>query len=182
VARAAVAGFGLGKVLFVPTANQPLKPGGAVASYADRLAMVGLLCAGGGAFEASGLEAPSADGAPNYTVDTLRRLRAALEPEDEVFVLVGADAFLELRRWREPDALLEVAEWVVVSRPGFALARLEELGLSEAQRGRVHLLEGVADTTSATAVRAALAAGDDCGDWLAAGVTEYIHARHLYGT
>jgi nicotinate-nucleotide adenylyltransferase len=185
VARAAVAAFGLDKVLLVPTGSQPLKPGGATASYEDRLAMVAVMCAAVGAgvvLEASGLEAPAADGAPNYTVDTLRRLRDGLGAGDVVFVIVGADAFLDLRRWRSPEQLLELAEWIVVSRPGFALARLDELGLTPEQRGRVHLLESLAETTSATAVRAALRDGDGCGDLLVPSVAEYIHSHHLYGT
>ncbi len=183
VARAAVEAFGLERVLFVPTASQPLKPDGAVASYADRLAMVSLMCEdAGGGFEASGLEAPAADGAPRYTVETLRGLREALGPEDSVYVVVGADAFLDLPRWREPEELLELAEWIVVSRPGFALARLEELGLSVGQRKRVHLLESVADETSSTAVRAALREGGACEGSLLPSVAAYIRAHHLYGT
>jgi nicotinate-nucleotide adenylyltransferase len=185
VARAAAAAYGLETVLLVPTASQPLKPGGAEASYADRMAMVSVLCAeadGAVALEASGLEAPTADGGPNYTVNTLRRMRGGLGPEDSVCVLVGADAFLDLRRWRDPDALLELAEWIVVSRPGFGLSRLQELALTPEQRRRVHLLEGVAEAASATAVRAALRDGVEAEDFLTVGVADYIHAHHLYGT
>src|SRR5580700_10939646 len=100
VARAAARAFALDKVLLAPTAQQPLKPQGAEAAFADRLAMVRLLCAGEHGLQASELEAPDSSGAsppssgaaapnaaqPNYTIDTLRRLRAQLRPSDEIFV------------------------------------------------------------------------------------------------
>lgn len=184
VAEAATAKFALDTVLFVPAAQQPLKPGGARAPYADRLAMVSLLCeaGGGGRFAASELEAPRADGSPNYAVDTLERLCGELSPADTIFVLVGADAFCDLRRWREPERLLELAEWIVVSRPGVSLAEVEALGLSAEQRQRVHVLGGLADTRSSTAARATLKAGEGCGDSLTPAVAAYIRAHHLYGT
>jgi nicotinate (nicotinamide) nucleotide adenylyltransferase len=112
IARAAAEAFSLDRVLFVPTAHQPLKPAGPVASFDARLAMVELLCADDADFEASPIEAPNADGTPNFTVDTLTQLRASLGEGDEIFVLVGADAFLDLRRWREPERLLQLAEWI----------------------------------------------------------------------
>ncbi len=73
VARAAADAFALDRVLFVPTAHQPLKPTGATASYADRLAMVSLLCADDPRLAASDLEAPLPDHAPNYSAPRSRQ-------------------------------------------------------------------------------------------------------------
>src|SRR6202012_2479261 len=100
--------------------------------------------------EASAIDAPEPGGEPNYTIDTLNRLRDELHAGDEIFALVGADAFLDLRRWRDPDSLLRAAEWIVVSRPGLEASRLDELGLTPSQRKRVHWLDGVADPAAAT--------------------------------
>jgi nicotinate-nucleotide adenylyltransferase len=181
VAQAAAEGFRLDRVLLAPTARQPLKPDGPVASFDDRLEMVRLLGEGVRGFEASAVDAPEADERPNYTVDTLRRLRAGLSEADTIFVIVGVDAFLDLRRWRAPEELLAAAEWIVVTRPGFAPERLTELELSPEQRVRVHLLEGVAEEVSATQIREALREGLDCGPLLPAAVLGYIRQRHLYG-
>lgn len=184
VAQAAAAAFQLDRVLLVPTSHQPLKPNGPVASYADRLAMLQLLCAqspSDAGLVASDLEAPLPDGGPHYTIDTLRRLRATLAPEDALFVLVGADAFLQLPLWRAPEDLLAIAEWIIVSRPGFDLQRLEAMPLYAAHRGRVHLLPTLDDPTSATAVRAALAAGlDPTGAGVPSAIAAYIREHHLY--
>jgi nicotinate-nucleotide adenylyltransferase len=182
VAVAAARAFGLQRVLFAPTGLQPLKPAAAAATFADRLAMTGLLCSQQPAlFEAVALDAPLADGTPNYTVDTLALLHRQ-SPADEIFVLAGADAFLDLRRWREPDRLIELAEWIVVSRPGFALQQLDALGLTPTQRLRVHPLAGVEEPASATRIREELLAGSDCAGLLPPPVLAYIRAHHLYGT
>ena len=117
LARAAAVVFALDRVLFVPTGRQPLKPGDGSASWPDRLAMCRLLERLDARFAVSAMDGPHPDGSPNYTVDTLRELRAA-HPTATVFSLIGADAFLQLRQWREPGALFALAEWIVVSRPG----------------------------------------------------------------
>ncbi len=192
VARAASGKFALDTVLFTPTARQPLKPQGTGASFADRLAMVGLLCAAErdqphvARFVPSTLDRPREDGQPNYTIDSLRRLRQDLETgastdeNIEIFVVIGADAFLDLRRWREPEALFEIAQWIVVSRPGFSLDDLGPLALTLRQRARVHLLEGVQETVSAGEVRERLEAGLDCSSLLTPEVLGYIHVHRLY--
>jgi nicotinate-nucleotide adenylyltransferase len=179
VARAAADAFALDRVLFVPTANQPLKPTGSSAPYADRLAMVSLLCASESTFEASDLEAPRPDHSPNYTVETLTQLRSTLAPEDEIFVLVGVDAFLDLRRWREPNRLLTLAQWIVFSRPG-VLFDLAPLQLTAAQRARIHQLDTLAEPASATRIRELLRSGEDCAGLLPPALLHYIRTHHLY--
>lgn len=181
VARAAAEAYGLERVLLAPTALQPLKRGGAEATFAQRMEMVELLCAGAEGMEASDVDGPQPDGAPNYTIDTLERLRRRLPPGAELFVVMGADSFLTVRQWRRPEDLLAAAEWIVVSRPGFDVRSLEGLGLSEAQRERVHLLGGVEEPVSATEVRARLHAHESCEGLVPAAVLGYIRAEHLYG-
>ncbi|RAZ94812.1 nicotinate-nucleotide adenylyltransferase, partial [Klebsiella oxytoca] len=44
----------------------------------------------------------------SYTADTLTRLRT-LYPEDELWLLMGADMFLTLHRWRQPETILSLA-------------------------------------------------------------------------
>jgi len=101
-------------------------------------------------------------------------------PDARLFNLVGADSFLDLPRWHEPERLLEVAEWIVVSRPGFPLADLSPLDLTPYQRGRVHLLQTVHEDVAATNLRERLEAGDRCADVLSPEVSAYIAAHHLY--
>ena len=193
VAAAAAAAFAPDRVLFAPVGFQPLKGDPAIAPYADRLAMTRLAVepqspptgkrqtADGNLFTVSTLDAPRLDGTPNYTVSTLDAL--ALEyPGATLFVLTGADSFLDLRRWRSPDRLLALAEWIVVSRPEFPLsdALLAPLALTPAQRARIHLLTTVHEDVSATELRRRLRAGDPCPGLLPPAVAAYILSHHLY--
>ncbi len=124
VARAARRALRLDKVLFAPVGAQPLKPAGSTAPFAHRVAMTELAIASDPAFELSLVDAPTAEGKPNYTLDTLRRLRAGLSPGTTLFCLMGADSFLSLRRWRGAAAIPFAAALVVASRPG---QRLDDL-------------------------------------------------------
>jgi len=118
VARAARDALRLDRVLFAPVGAQPLKPGGSTALFADRLAMTELAIAGEPGFEISRADAPTAGGGPNYTLETLRRLRAGLPAHGCLFCLMGADSFASLRRWRGAAEIPFAASLVVASRPG----------------------------------------------------------------
>jgi nicotinate-nucleotide adenylyltransferase len=179
IARAAADAFALDRVLFAPAGRQPLKAKGGSSAFPDRVAMVELACAADARFAVSLVDAPREDGRPNYTVDALAALREAM-PEPMLFNLVGADSFLTVPYWREPERLLELAEWIVVSRPGFSLDRLETMGLTAEQRLRVHVVEGVEEDVSATDLRARLEAGAGCTDVLPQAVAEYIESHRLY--
>jgi nicotinate-nucleotide adenylyltransferase len=196
IARAAADAFHLDQVLFAPTGRQPLKLKSNPSSFADRLAMVAAACADANRAEArdprltedrfavTDLDAPRPNGLPNYTVDTLAALRA-LYPNDRLFSLAGADSFLNLHHWREPQRLLELTDWIVVSRPGYPLTPLTEdllgpLHLTPSQRARVHLLTSVEEDVSATGLRERLRQGDPCTDLLSPSVATYIRQHALY--
>ncbi|WP_158792967.1 nicotinate-nucleotide adenylyltransferase [Granulicella sp. L60] len=179
IATAAANAFHLDTVLFTPAGRQPLKPDGAMAPFADRLAMVQLACASDARFTVSTLDAPHPDGTPNYTVDTLAALRQQM-PEARLFNLVGADSFLGMPRWHQSERLLELAEWIVVSRPGFSLDSLDDLHLTPSQLSRVRMLETIHEDVASTDLRQRLEAGDPCDDLLPAAISQYIHIHRLY--
>ena len=191
IAAAAADAFALDRVLFAPVGRQPLKAKHRASPFPERLAMAALACAADPRFELSTIDTPREDGAPNYTVDALATLRIAF-PHDRLFNLVGADSFLHMRQWREPDRLLELAEWIVVSRPGFSFNRREgpggpegsgsfdHMGLTPVQRARIHMLAGVEEDIAATNLRERLEAGADCISLLPQAVCEYIASHRLY--
>ena len=174
--------FALDRVLLAPAANQPLKHDGATASFVDRLRMVQQLCDGIRAIEASSIDGPQPDGRPNYTIDTLRRLRNELPHGTEIFVIVGADAFLGIRQWHDPEALLNEARWIVVSRPGFDLDHLKALDLTAEQLAHIETLTDFANPVSATEIRERLRDHETAAGLVPPKVLEYIRAHHLYGT
>jgi nicotinate-nucleotide adenylyltransferase len=181
IARVAANRFALDTILFAPAGRQPLKPESALSPFLDRLAMITRACADAAdpRFIPSDIDAPHPDGSPNYTVDTLTRL-AELHPDATLFSLIGADNFHLFARWRDPQRLLALAEWIVLSRPGFPLQQPEALALTQTQQARIHLLDEVHEDVSATALRARLHAGDSCTDLISPSVAAYIAEHHLY--
>ena len=122
VARQAADAFGLGRVLLLPSRTPPHRPVDPSASLFHRFAMVALAAAADDRLVASDLEMGRAG--PSYTADTLRALGATGLGAWQIFFLIGADAFAEIATWREYPAVLDLAHFVVCSRPGAAAAAL----------------------------------------------------------
>jgi nicotinate-nucleotide adenylyltransferase len=215
LARAARERFELGRVYFVPANIPPHKQRQPMASYFDRYAMVVLATMGEKAFVPSLLEAPSdmvvppaggqsrqhATPGANYSIDTVRRLKETLKPSDRLFFLIGIDAFEDIAKWRQPEALFRECEFIVASRPGYSLADVAN-ALPESLRpapvvtkpftkqpakgdlvlrgATVHLLEGVHQPVSATAIREAVGAKKALGRFVEPAVAEYIKKTGLY--
>lgn len=83
------------------------------------------------------------------TIDLLRGERFA----SPLFVL-GADEFASFRSWKEPEAILELAELAVGTRPGFPRAQLDEVAAALGRPERVRFFEIEPDPASSTAIRA----------------------------
>ena len=107
--------IGLERVLLIP-AGQPPHRGAPRTEAAHRLEMVRRAIAGNPRFAADAREVTSPR--PSYTVDTLTGLRAELNQEQPLWLLLGADAFLELPTWHEWRQLFELANIAVAARPG----------------------------------------------------------------
>ena len=105
----------LDRVLFVPAAHPPHKAGVTHAPYADRVRMAELACQGDPRFEVSRLEEGTAR---SYSIDTIEKLRARLAPGDQLYFLIGADAFAEIRTWHRWRDVARGVRFLVVSRPG----------------------------------------------------------------
>jgi nicotinate-nucleotide adenylyltransferase len=118
VARAARVALGLDTVLFAPVGTQPLKTHGATAGFEDRVAMTRLAIAGEPGFDLSLADAPRPSGEPNFTLETLKRLRAAVGPDCTLFCLMGADSFFNLKSWHRAAEIPFLAPFIVASRPG----------------------------------------------------------------
>ncbi|MBI3476502.1 MAG: nicotinate (nicotinamide) nucleotide adenylyltransferase [Acidobacteria bacterium] len=212
LAQAAAERFELRQVLFVPANVPPHKQKQPVTAFVHRYAMVALATADQKHFVPSMLEAPaelrapgptktSLPAPPNYTIDTVRRLKQTLKKADRLFLLIGIDAFRDIAKWYEARALLAECDFVVASRPGFSLRDVAE-SLPESVRPpaavtkpfqkqaasgdlvlpgvTLHLLEGVQQNVSATMIRAAAAQGKPLGRWLDPRVADYVRKTGLY--
>ena len=216
LAHAAREQFGLTRVLFVPANIPPHKQKQPLSAFAHRYAMVALATAQEKSFNPSLLEAPpetpaqaakatkgSSGEQVNYSIDTVRKLRLSAKKIDQIFFLIGIDAFRDIAKWREPEALFRECEFIVASRPGYSLADVAN-SLPEALRPAahitkpfekqpargdlvlkdvtIHVLDSVHHAVSATAIREAAAAGKPLGKFLDPLVADYIRKTGLYRT
>jgi nicotinate-nucleotide adenylyltransferase len=104
----------LERLLFVPSASPPHKANSGVAPARQRLAWVRDAIADNPRFAVDPLEIER--GGRSYSVETLQEIGSRLAPEYPVFV-IGCDAFSEMADWREPEALLALAHFAVMTRP-----------------------------------------------------------------
>lgn len=193
LARAALDRLGIAQVRWIP-AGQPPHRAAPATSPEHRLAMVRLAIAGEARFVLDDSEAKSS--APSYTVHTLERLRRRFGPDRPLVLLMGADAFRALHRWRRWEDIPRLAHIAVATRPGYPLAgldapladafgrcRLARADFAAAPAGGIHPFELVAGTVSATEVRGRIAAGAPEGELralLPAAVLDYICRHRLY--
>jgi nicotinate-nucleotide adenylyltransferase len=133
VAQAAVKKFKLDLIYFAPADIPPHKQKRELTDFRHRFAMLALATASDKRFVPSLIDAPT--GRPNYSVDTVRRLKAQLGKSDQLFFLIGMDAFKDIPTWRKPIELLSLCDFIVVTRPGFSLEDMKKRW-SEAFRAR----------------------------------------------
>jgi nicotinate-nucleotide adenylyltransferase len=204
LARAALERCELSRILFVPANVPPHREELPTAPYLHRYTMVALATANERAFIPSLLEAPetvSEKARPNYTIDTIRRLKQQLKKGDKVLFLIGIDAFLPIAKWHQAEALFKECEFIVASRPGHSLADIAN-ALPESLRppaavtkpfakqkaqgslalkaATLHLLDDVRQPVSATTIRQAIAAKKPLGKLVDPLVAEYIKKLGLY--
>jgi nicotinate-nucleotide adenylyltransferase len=204
LARAAWERCELSRVLLVPANVPPHRKDLPVANFVHRYTMVTLATANEKAFVPSLLEAPeevAGKPRPNYTIDTIRRLKQQLKKDDKIFFLIGIDAFLPIAKWHQAEALFKECEFIVASRPGHSLADVAN-ALPEALRpsaavtkpfakqkaqgsmvlkgATLHLLADVNQSVSATAIRQAIAVKRPLGKLVDPLVAEYIKKMGLY--
>jgi nicotinate-nucleotide adenylyltransferase len=168
IAREAADRFHLDRVLFVPAAHPPHKHGVTHAPYEDRVRMAELACAADARFEVSRLEEGTAR---SYSIDTIEKVRGRLAPGDELFFLIGADAFSEIRTWHRWPEVARGVRFLVVSRPGHQYEVPAEVACER--------IDQVAMPVSSSEIRRELAEGRR-PDGIPQAVLEYALHRSLY--
>lgn len=168
LARQAAEQFQLDRVLVVPASRPPHKSGVTHASYEDRVRMVELACAGDSRLEVSRLEQDTT----SYSIDTITKVREQLRPEDQLFFIIGADAFAEIESWRRWRDVVRAVTFIVASRPGHRYR--VPAGVS------VERLETVDLPFSSSAIRHAFKEGKH-PQGIPRPVMEYIQRHGLYG-
>jgi len=188
----------LGRIIFIPSGNPPLKTDD-IAAAPHRLAMTRLAIQGNPFFEVLNIECRSRH--KSYTVHTMQKLRE-IYPKDRLFFMLGIDAFLDIPNWYQPDLLVRHTDFLILSRPGcrfadlFAspylsikkniLQRLDARVLALhtvpfEDNTSVTLLNVTPFTIAATDIRNLAAQGKSIKYLLPAEIESYIIFENLYG-
>ena len=181
--------FDLSEVLVLPSRIPPHRTVQPLASPFHRFAMASLAVSGVPALYASDDELQQEG--PSYTADTLDRQHARGIPASQIFFITGADAFAEIATWKRYPEVLELANFVVVSRPGHqidalpsrlpALAnRMHVVGTAPAPQPSIYLIQAPTPDVSSTVVRARLGRGESVTGLVPPLVETHITQHRLY--
>lgn len=55
---------------------------------------------------------------PSYAIDSVEAVKQS-HPEDKIYLILGADAYLNLGQWHRAEQLREIVEIIVINRPGY---------------------------------------------------------------
>jgi nicotinate-nucleotide adenylyltransferase len=183
--------FALDRTLLVPSGTPPHRQLPSVSRF-HRFAMAALAVTGIAGLEVSDLEI--GDHAPSFTSSTLEKLHGEGLAPAQIFFITGADAFAEIATWHRYPEVLDLARFVVVSRPGLSArllpARLPQLAprmLEVDNRGedkdpelRIYLVDEPTPNVSSTDIRRRLAGGEPITGLVPEPVRAYIDQHHLY--
>jgi nicotinate-nucleotide adenylyltransferase len=119
VARRVSELFEIDEVIFIPAQLAPHKVGRAVTEPIHRYAMLALATQDDARLRISTFELDAPD--RRYTVDTVAHFQRTFGEETELFFIMGADSWSEIKTWREWERLLKMTNHIVVTRPGYEL-------------------------------------------------------------
>jgi len=189
--------FGLDRIFFVPSGNPPLKRKD-LTDAGHRYNMVNMAARDNPYFEVLDIE--SVRPGKSYTVNTLEQLVADYADADFSFIS-GVDAFLDIPNWHEPEKLLSLVNFIVISRPGKSFADLVSspyLALKRTSLASLDRCEATPVTAvlqsgksvslapvtpigiSSTAIRKSVKKGSSIKYLLPAEVESYIISNNLY--
>ena len=177
IAEEAREALGLERVLLVPAASPPHKPGRPVTDAAHRLAMVKLAIADNPAFAVSRIEVER--GGASYSLDTLEALRS--EGVEQPWFILSTEALAGFPDWREPERIRALCRLAVVPRGGYdPLDRAWVAERFPGREDRVTFLPGPLLPISGSVVRRRAAVGRSVRYLVPDAVARYIADHQLY--
>jgi len=184
----------LAQVIFMPAAKPPHKSEVGLVSFDHRWHMLELAMEGNPLFVLSDLEYQRPG--ISYSVETLTQLAKERGGSEELYFVLGLDAFLELPTWKSYRELFSLCHFVVVARPGFSPESLDAMlktqvsasysfdfqvqGYLHPSLHTVYYREVTLLDISSSTIRQLLAEGGTVRYLLPKKVEEYIQQQGLY--
>lgn len=183
----------LEKVLLIPGGLPPHKYEKSITPFHDRLAMTRMAAQDSSLLEVLDLEGHRQG--PSYSIETLREIHKLYKNNAEIFFIIGMDAFLEIKTWKEYKNLFDDSNFVILKRPGFSFEELApfvlslEVGFREVKSSNIFAIpsgnlliykEATLMDISSTRIREMVAAGRSIRFLLPEPVRTYIIEKGLY--
>ncbi|PHV71498.1 hypothetical protein CS063_05475 [Sporanaerobium hydrogeniformans] len=145
--------FDIDEVLFIPTGHPPHKASINMTTSEHRYLMTVLATAANPSFKVSKLEI-NREGV-TYTIDTIKELKKIYGEQVKLYFITGADAIHKILTWKSSEELLQICEFVAVTRPGYnkeeLIKQIEEL--KRKYETNIHFLEVPALAISSSDIR-----------------------------
>ena len=178
LAKAFVRKLGLDKVLIVPTYIPPHKQKKTSVTPGQKLDMCRLAFEDMPHFEVSDIEIRR-KGA-SYTYMTLEEL-SEIYKGDELYLITGADMFMTIHEWREPQIIFRHATVCGVPRNDEDIKALERQQEYLSSLGaKTEILDAGVMAVSSTDIRNRIKNGEDISGLVPKAVEDYIRKNNLY--
>lgn len=169
----------LHKILFIPTGEPPHKIARQVTPGQDRLAMLAAAVSYEPRFEISDIECRRPD--YTYTYDTLTELRRSAAPDDEFYMIIGADTLADIFNWYRSGEVFKLCSFIAMKRPGYPEDLFaENLKKAEAAGAAIFTAAVSQVDVSSTQIRKLAALGDSIDSFVPKAVAQYIQENHIY--
>ena len=186
--------FELDEFVFIPAFHAPHKVRLKPTSAYDRFAMLCLITENMPNISVSKMEVEAPE--RPYSVETLTRLHTE-RPTDEIYFVMGADSWMDIRTWREWEKVLSLSNHIVVNRPGYDISfdhvtdeirerivdlrRRDKTAFESDKVKRIYITDAVDMDISATEIRKKIRTGDPT--WrqdVPAEVAIYVEKYQIY--
>lgn len=172
--------FGVDEVLFIPTGHPPHKSNINMTTSEHRYLMTVLATAAHPNFKVSRIEIDR-EGV-TYTIDTVKEIKKIYGEETRIYFITGADAIHKILSWKDAGELLQICEFVAVTRPGYnkeeLIKQIEEL--RENYETNIHFLEVPALAISSSNIRKRISEAKPIKYLVPEEVENYIQKYGLY--
>ena len=199
-ALAAKQALALNEVLIVPSRLTPHKSPKEQVPWHHRFTMSEIATADIPDMRVSDVELKMPSSSPSYTSLTLQQLSESGYSSQELFFIIGSDAFSEIEQWHNYPNLIEQSHFVVISRSGLSNVEVRKKIPSLSGRMRtisatkdqiadldrttkslsIWLIETKTRNVSSSDVRELLYKNQSTDGLLPAAVRSYISKHHLY--
>ena len=167
--------FNLDKVIFIPNGLPYYKSGTSTPNH--RYIMTLLATLDNPNFSVSKIEIDRDP--PIYTIDTIKLIKSIIPDQTKLFFIMGMDSISQITTWKNPQDILKLCDFIVVTRPNYTISAEVKKFLQNFIE-RIHFLETPALDISSTYIKNCIKSGLPITYLLPKNVEEYILKFNLY--